>query len=152
MQCLCHHWKLANTVFSEQKKKRGGSSRGSRVVGDGAVRRTMNSTIQHLICPLFLPVSLPLYLFNRLSSPPCLLFHLSAQRMAIFFFFLTQHSSDTAINTSLPKSTAHKNVKEKQIELLGDLNFNNSHSPTCTGDTSLHKTQPLMNGRLPLHP
>lgn len=73
------------TQFSQKKKKKeGGSSRGSRVVGDGAVRRTMNSTIQHLICPLFLPVSLPLYLFNRLSSPPCLLFRLSAQRMAIF--------------------------------------------------------------------
>lgn len=75
------------TQFSQKKKKEGGSSRGSRVVGDGAVRRTMNSTIQHLICPLFLPVSLPLYLFNRLSSPPCLLFRLSAQRMVIFYFF-----------------------------------------------------------------
>lgn len=24
MQCLGHHWELANTVFSEKKKKRGG--------------------------------------------------------------------------------------------------------------------------------
>lgn len=89
------------TQFSQNKKKKeGGSSRGSRVVGDGAVRRTMDSTIQHLICPLFLPVSLPLYLFNRLSSPPCLLFHLSAQRMPIYLFFW--HSTALTPQSTLP--------------------------------------------------
>lgn len=73
-----------------------------------------------ILSALSLSISPPRIHLNVFSALLCLLFCLSAWRMVIFDTAQLWHYNQHFPPTQLPT----RNVSEKQIELLGDLNFN----------------------------
>lgn len=95
-QCVCHHgnWQTVSSL----KEKKGGrlDVRGQLLTEHFYVQWTPQKKNHNLIGPLFLPFSLLYIYVNVFPVLLCLLFPLP-----VGWWFLTQHNSDTTINTSL---------------------------------------------------
>ncbi len=89
-------------------QKRGSAGR-ARVVGDGRVLCTMNSTIQHLISSLFLSFSLPCIYLNVFSVLFVILSVYSARWMVIFDTVQLWHHNQHFPPTPLPTRTWTRN-------------------------------------------